>query len=94
MKHLIIIKFNDDFNLNGNIDLIRELFNKSLGIEGVDKIDIYLSNTNKSNRHDLMIEMTLTPEGLEAFDDSEIHKEWKRQYGDYVYSKTIFDYDI
>lgn len=40
-----------------------------------------------------MIEMSLTKESLELFDNSEIHKTWKDEYGKYIVNKTIFDCD-
>ena len=40
-----------------------------------------------------MIEMELTPSGLIEYDKSELHKQWKAEYGDYIASKTIFDCD-
>ena len=46
---------------------------------------------NLSNRHDLMIEMQLSRKALETFDNSEIHKCWKEQYGKYILNKVIFD---
>ena len=33
------------------------------------------------------------PEGLERFDASDIHKDWKSKYGDLLESKAIFDCD-
>jgi hypothetical protein len=40
-----------------------------------------------------MIEMNLSHEGLENFDASDVHKEWKATYGDRLESKAIFDCD-
>lgn len=40
-----------------------------------------------------MIEMVLTPQALELFDNSQIHKKWKTEYGKYIVNKTIFDCD-
>ena len=93
MKHYIIVKFNDSVSVNGLVEPIKELFNESLKIEGVDAVNIYVSNTNLQNRHDLMIEMKLTQLGLSNFDNSEIHKKWKSEYGQYIINKTIFDCD-
>jgi len=54
-------------------------------------MEVYVSNSDRPNRHDLMIEMVLTKSALEQFDSSEIHKQWKNEYGKYIISKTIFD---
>jgi ribosomal protein L4 len=93
MRHFIIVKFNDSGKTQELVEQIKELFNKSLNIDGVNKVEVHMSNTNLPNRHDLMIEMLLTPEGLKTFDDSEIHKIWKSEYGKYIVNKTIFDCD-
>lgn len=93
MKHFIIVKFKETVNKEEIIEPIKKLFNKALELEGVDKINIHLSNSDLQNRHDLMIEMNLTPTGLIIFDNSEIHKKWKSEYGELIITKTIFDCD-
>lgn len=69
------------------------MFNESLVLAGVEKIEIFKSNSKLTNRYDLMIKMYLTTEGLKAFDNSWIHVKWKEKYGKYIQSKTIFDCD-
>ena len=93
MRHFIIVKFNELGKKQELIEKIKELFNKSLSINGVNQVNIYVANTDLQNRHDLMIEMLTTREGLDEFDNSEIHKIWKSEYGKYIISKTIFDCD-
>jgi len=91
MKHYIIVKFNESVNILDIVEPIKDLFNNVLEIEGVSKMEVYVSNSDRPNRHDLMIEMVLTKSALEQFDSSEIHKQWKNEYGKYIISKTIFD---
>ena len=91
MRHFIIVKFNDEIDKEKEVEPIRNLFNESLEFEGVNKVDIHLSNSDLPNRFDLMIEMELTPDGLKIYNDSEMHKNWKSKYGEYIVSKTIFD---
>lgn len=93
MKHYIIVKFNSNYDYKKEIENINKLFNEALKIEGVNKIDIYKSNSDRTNRHDLMIKMELTEQGLIDFDNSWIHKKWKEDYGKYIETKTIFDCD-
>lgn len=93
MKHYIIVKFNSDYDYKKEIENINKLFYEALKIEGVNKIDIYKSNSDRTNRHDLMIKMELTEQGLIDFDNSWIHKKWKEDYGKYIETKTIFDCD-
>ena len=93
MKHYIIVKFNSDYDYKKEIENINKLFNEALKIEGVNKIDIYKSNSDRTNRHNLMIKMELTEQGLIDFDNSWIHKKWKEDYRKYIEAKTIFDCD-
>ena len=91
MNHYIIVKFNDDVKYIELIDSIRNLFNKSLELDGVNSVDLYTSCIDRSNRYDLMIKMNLSEDGLVNFDNSYIHKEWKEKYGALISNKTIFD---
>lgn len=91
MKHFIIVKFKKDYNYKDKLNDIKDLFNKAMIIPEIEDIIIHKSNSSKDNRHDLMIEMTLTIKGLQDFDNSEVHKQWKKIYGKYIESKTIFD---
>ena len=93
MKHYIIVKFNSEFDYLKKLDEIISLFNESLKIDDIDKIDTYTSNSKLSNRYDLMIKMELTQKALNDFDSSWIHKKWKNDYGKYIKNKTIFDCD-
>ena len=93
MRHFSIVKFNDSVNTQSLVKPIRKLFNQALEIVGVNKVEVYISNSNFTNRHDLMIEMQLTPMALEAFDNSIIHKTWKIEYGQYIKNKIIVDCD-
>ena len=91
MEHYIIVKLKDKSETKSLIPGIKEIFDKTLVIPGVNKVDIIPSNSERSNRHDIMIKMDVTPEGLEAYDASDAHAEWKRVYGDKIETKTIFD---
>lgn len=91
MKHFIIVKFKKDYNYKGELNNIKDLFNKAMIIPEIKDIIIHKSNPSKDNRHDLMIEMILTIKGLQDFDNSEVRKQWKEIYGKYIESKTIFD---
>lgn len=93
MRHYIIVKFNSEFDYLKELEKIKALFDESLKNDGVSKVDIYTSNSNLSNRYDLMIKMELTKEALTTFDNSLIHAKWKDEYGKYIDSKAIFDCD-
>ena len=91
MTHYIIVKINENTEKKSLINPIRELFQKATAIKDVEKIDIYESNMDLSNRYDLMIKMVLSENALNEFDNGDIHKEWKERFGKYIMSKTIFD---
>lgn len=91
MKHYIIVKFEKKINVKEVLNSIKELFEKALDISGVEKLEIYTSNVDLPNRYDLMIKMTLSPSALTEFDNSEIHKKWKEEFGEHIINKTIFD---
>ena len=93
MKHYIIAKFKDRNDTERLLPEIKELFNDTLEISGVESFVIHKTNSTRENRYSIMIEMNLSPEGLENFDASEVHKEWKATYGDRLESKAIFDCD-
>mgnify|MGYP000244024100 CR=1 FL=1 len=72
---------------------IKKIFNRTKQIEGVHTVNIYENVTPRPNRHDLMIEMEMAPEALPVYDASAAHQEWKAKYGEYIQTKTIFDYE-
>ncbi len=91
MKHFIIAKFKTREDTERLLPEITELFNRTLEIEGVDAVVIHKNNSTRENRYSIMIEMTVTPEGLERYDVCEPHKLWKSKYGDLLEAKAIFD---
>ena len=93
MKHYIIARLKDRNDIDRLLPEITVFFQKALDIDGIEDVKIHKSNSTRDNRYSLMIEMDLSLEGLEAFDASDIHKQWKALYGDKLESKAIFDCD-
>ena len=91
MKHYILAKFKDNADTERLYFEIKTLFERTLEIEGVEKVVVHKTNSTRENRYSIMIEMTLTPQGLAAYDVCDAHKEWKAKYGDRLASKAIFD---
>lgn len=92
MKHYIIVKWNDQLpDKDAVVEDVRRIFAPALEIEGCTGLHVYPSCSNRSNRHDLMIEMILTPEALTVYDKSDFHHYWKDNYSKYIEHKTIFD---
>lgn len=96
MKHCIIVKFLPDISRKIEKDFvkqIKELFDNAKEIDGIHDIKVYRNCVDKDNRADIMIEMTMEKEALEEFDSSQWHLLWKQEYGRFIDTKTIFDYD-
>ena len=91
MKHYIIVKWKDPAVMAGKAGEIQELFNDTLSIERINAVTVHPSCSDRSNRHDLMIEMDMDPAALPAYDACTPHKEWKKNYGEFILQKTIFD---
>ena len=95
MKHCIIVIFISEIPEEQTVLILRginSLFQRSLEIEGIQKINIFQNCIAQANRADLMIEMQMERDALSKFDCSEIHAEWKSEYGKFISAKTIFDY--
>ncbi len=91
MKHYIIAKFKDKQDTERLFPEISEFFQDVLKLDGVEGVELHKSNSSRDNRYSLMIVLTLTEKGLEVFDASDIHREWKEIYGPKLESKAIFD---
>lgn len=92
MKHYILVKWNSKFRENEqNMQEIRDIFSKTLNIEGVHKVEIIKNVINRENRYDLLIRLDMNKESLTLYDISEPHKEWKEKFSSFIDSKAIFD---
>lgn len=96
MYHCILAKYNAEISKKQKENLlpeIRELFAGLTGIEGIESVEVFPNVIDRANRYDVLIRIRMTPEALPVYDDSEIHKTWKRDYGKYLEKKAIFDYE-
>ena len=91
MKHHIILKLKKTDNPEEIIEGIKNLYNETLKIDGVKKVDIYTTNSKLRNRFDLMIKMDLSKEALKEYENSKIHNEIKEKYDSAISKKTVFD---
>ena len=91
MKHYILAKFKDREDTERLFSEIKALFERTLEIDGVEKVVVHKNNSTRENRYSIMIEMTLTSQALETYDVCDAHKEWKAKYGDRLAAKAIFD---
>lgn len=93
MKHDIIVKWKNREEMKPHYDRIREIFLPVLGIEGISDVRLIPSCSDRANRYDLIIEITMDSGALPAYDASDAHHEWKSVYGGMIESKAIFDYE-
>ena len=91
MKHFIIAKFRESIDWRTLVREILEHFEEARMIDGVSDVKINTSCSERANRFHIMIELQMTPEGLENFDKSSVHSEWKSRYGEMLEQKVIFD---
>ena len=93
MKHYIIAKFTEGTDVKALVEPVRAIFEKTLDIPGIHSLDIHVSNSDIANRYDLMIVFYMDKEALPAYAESEPHLRWKKEYGDRIAKKAIFDCD-
>ena len=70
---------------------IKNLYNETLKINGVKRVDVYTTNSKLRNKFDLMIKMDLTKEALKEYQTSDIHNQIKERFDKKKKKKTIFD---
>ncbi len=94
MKHCIIAKFGDMVaDKKETLAQVKALFAAAVPVEGVTGIVIHENCVARDNRYDLMIVVEMARDALGAWDASEIHHQWKAQFGGMLASKAIFDYE-
>ena len=91
MRHFVIAKLKDSSKREALAAPVQKLFDQTLEIDGIEAVKVHVCNTDFSNRYDLMIEITMDRSALETYNESEAHKTWKREYGELLEAKTIFD---
>lgn len=95
MKHLILAKFNDRVTDKAAlVEPIRQLFSVAAEIPGVHGAVIYPCCIARDNRYDVMIALDMDKDALPLYDASEMHRLWKREYGDLLEKKAIFDFEM
>lgn len=92
MLHHILVKWNETVaDKPAMAERAEEAFRGARAIPGISGCEVIRSNSDRANRYDLMIRLTMTPEALPLYDESEMHKAWKRDFSAYIDKKAIFD---
>ena len=96
MKHDILIKYKGEITKEQKTALIpeiQELFDHTTEISGIHEVKLYPNVVDRENRYDLLIEIDMEREALDAYDHSIWHQQWKDQYSSLLEKKAIFDHD-
>lgn len=96
MKHDILIKYKPEISKARKAELIPEiqsLFDHTTELPGIHAVNLYPNVVERDNRYDLLIEIDMERESLDAYDHSVWHQQWKDQYADILEKKAIFDHD-
>jgi len=93
MKHLIIARLKDRQEKEKLVRPVQELFDRLLEMPGIHAVRVLPCSVDLPNRYDLMIEIDMDREALDAYAASEPHLTWKKEYGPLLEAKTIFDYE-
>ena len=91
MKHHIIVKWKEEVDKASVVKPVRELFSGCTEIGGVHGCEIIENCVDRPNRYDLMIVISMDADALTTWDESGIHKKWKKEYGESIDKKAIFD---
>ena len=96
MKHCILVKFNSEVTPERKAEMagdVKALFDRTTEIPGIERADLFTNCIDRANRYDWMIQLTMDPEALPAYDSSLWHRQWKDTYGPLIEKKAIFDYE-
>lgn len=96
MKHNILVKYIPEVTKQRKAELIpeiRELFEHTTEIPGIHSVRLCPNIVDRENRYDLLIQIDMDQEALEAYDHSVWHRQWKEQYGSLLEKKAIFDFE-
>ena len=87
MRHHILVKWKE--GCKPGLEPIRELFQETLAIPGVESVELHPNVIDRPNRYDLLILLCMEKSALEAYDGSEAHHRWKEVYGGMIEKKAI-----
>jgi len=95
MKHCILVKYKESVDEARKEQLrseIQALFGQLLPMDGIYKVELIPNVTSLPNRYDLLIRIEMDSAVMSAYYETEVHRRWKREYGELLDKKAIFDY--
>lgn len=94
MLHHILVKWNESVENKAEFKQRAErAFAGVTDIPGVFTCEFISSCSDRDNRYDLMIRMRMETEALTTYDQSTLHRNWKKDFTQYIAQKAIFDCD-
>lgn len=93
MLHYIIVKWNKDVDKRSAAQQVRSLYAAAKEICGIHSVEIKENVTPRDNRYDIMIALDMENDALTTWDNSQLHKKWKADFGSLIEKKCIFDCD-
>lgn len=91
MLHHIIVKWNANVDKEAAAQKVHLLYAGAAKIPGIQQMEIRENIIPRDNRYDIMIVLNMEESALSAWDQSELHRQWKAQFGPLMEKKCIFD---
>lgn len=91
MLHHIIVKWTGETDKAALALRTRQLYKVANEIDGINKVEIKENVTPRKNRYDIMIVLDMDDNALSHWDESELHKRWKKEFSEMIEKKCIFD---
>ncbi|MCQ2592258.1 MAG: Dabb family protein [Treponema sp.] len=96
MKHCIVVKFVPEVDEKVKADFIpqiKQLFENTKEIDGIYDVQVLTNCIHIANRADIMIVIDMEKTALPDYDQCQWHQLWKHEYGRFIQSKLVFDYE-
>ena len=91
MEHYMIIKLKNGIDAASLYEPMSSLLKEAERIDGIRKADVFLSSYRLKGRYDMMIRIRMKKEALSSFEDSDVYRDWKKQFEDKIETMTVFD---
>ncbi len=96
MNHVMLAKFKPEYSkddISKMFEDIKAIYENAKDIVGVHDVIYHTNCIDRPNRYDICVNIVMDREALPEWDKSEWHALWKKNYGEMLESKCIFDYE-
>ena len=94
MVHYIIVKWVQGVDKKRLAEKVRTLYADAVKIPGIQAVEIKENVTPRENRYDLMIALHMENDALSGWDNSDLHIQWKAEFGSAIEKNCIFDSEM